>query len=385
MRIALLVPGGVSRDGEQRVIPAILWLIERLAPFHDIHVVVPRQEPRPATWPLLGATVHNVGAPTGLLAGRTAALRILLRLHRAATFDVFHAFWARGPGELALWAARLCGRPLVVHVAGGELVWLPEASFGARRRRTRALVRFVVRHADRVTAASGPMLDLVGRAGGQGIRIPLGVDTTVWRPEPPRPRPSDRPARLVQVGSLTPVKDHATLFHAVARLAAAGRPVDAHIIGEDTSGGVVQRIARELGVADRVTFHGFVPQRRAVPIVRAADLMVVASRHEAGPVAMLEAAALGVPTVGTGVGHVADWAPEAATAVPIGDAGALAGAIDDLLQDDARRLAIAQRAQHMAIREDADWTCARFEEVYAGVAGAHAGERQCRTRAGQTP
>lgn len=53
MRIALLVPGGVNRDGEQRVIPAILWFIERLAPFHDVHVVVPRQEPRPARWRLL--------------------------------------------------------------------------------------------------------------------------------------------------------------------------------------------------------------------------------------------------------------------------------------------------------------------------------------------
>lgn len=383
MRIALLVPGGVNRDGEQRVIPAILWFIERLAPFHDVHVVVPRQEPRPARWRLLGATVHNVGAPTGSVTGRAAILRVLLRLHRAAAFDVFHAFWAGGPGELALWAGRLWGRPVVVHVAGGELVWLPEVSFGARRRARRALVRFVVRHADRVTAASRPMLDLVGRAGGRAIRVPLGADTTVWRPEPPRPRPTNRPARLVQVGSLTPVKDHATLLHAVARLAAAGRPVIVDLIGEDTSDGAVQRLARELGVADRVMFHGFMPQRRAVPVVRAADLMVVASRHEAGPVAMLEAAALGVPTVGTSVGHVAEWAPEAATAVPVGDASALAGAIEELLQDDARRLAIAQRAQHMAIREDADWTCARFEEVYAGVTGAHAGDRQCRTRAGQ--
>ncbi|MQA90439.1 MAG: glycosyltransferase [Gemmatimonas sp.] len=383
MRIALVVPGGVNRDGEHRVIPAILWLIERLAPSHDVHVVVPRQEPRPARWPLLGATIHNVGAPAGSLAHRTAMLRTLVRLHRAAAFDVFHAFWGGGPGELALLAARLCRRPVVVHVAGGELVYLPEVSFGARRKRRRALARFVVRHADRVTAASGPMLDLVSRAGGRPIRIPLGVDTTVWRPEPPRPRPSNRPARLVQVGSLTPVKDHATLLHAMARLTAAGRPVVADFIGEDTSGGVVQRLARALGVADRATFHGFVPQRRAVPIVRAADLMVVASRHEAGPVAMLEAAAVGVPTVGTEVGHVADWAPEAATAVPIGDAVALARAVDDLLQDDARRLAIARRAQLMAIREDADWTCTRFEEVYAGLAGAPAGDRLDRTPAGQ--
>jgi len=107
--------------------------------------------------------------------------------------------------------------------------------------------------------------------------------------------------------------------------------------------------------------------------------MVVSSRHEAGPVAMLEAAAVGVPTVGTAVGHVRDWAPDAAVAVPVGDAAALAGAIAELLRDDARRLAIARRAQELALREDADWTCARIEELYAELV-----PRPERERAGDT-
>ena len=106
-----------------------------------------------------------------------------------------------------------------------------------------------------------------------------------------------------------------------------------------------------------------------MPVVRAADLRVVTSRHEAGPVAMLEAAAVGVPTVGTQVGHVCDWAPEGAVTVPVGDPDALAREIGDLLADDRRRLAIARRAQQAAVRQDADWTCERFEELYAEVAG----------------
>ncbi|HEX7049393.1 MAG TPA: glycosyltransferase family 4 protein [Longimicrobiales bacterium] len=370
MRIALVVPGGVSRDGEYRVIPAILWLIERLARRHDVQVVVPRQESRPGTWNLLGATIHNVGATPG----RIGMVRTLLRLHRTAPFDVFHAMWARGPGEVALFAARLCRRPVIVHVAGGELVWLPEVPFGSRRWVTRALARLVVRRADRVTAASGPMLGLVERAGGKPIRVSLGVNASIWRPEPPRPRSEDRPARVVQVGSLTPVKDHGTMLRALAILVRSGRQVRVDLVGEDTSDGAVQHLARTLGVEDRVTFHGFLPQRRAVPVVRAADLMVVTSRHEAGPVAMLEAAAVGVPTVGTPVGHVRDWAPEAAVSVPTADANALADAIKRLLDDDARRLAIARRAQELALGEDADWTSARFEEIYAELTGPRTGD-----------
>ena len=364
MRIALVVPGGVDRSGEYRVIPAILWLLERLAARHDVQVIVPRQELRPGSWDLLGATVHNVGARRW----RAGAVRTLLGLHRAKPFDVFHAIWARGPGEVALIAARICRRPLLVHVAGGELVWLPEVGFGTQRSLGRALVRFVLRHADRVTAASGPMIDLVGRQGVGALRVPLGVDTAHWTPEPPRPRTGDRPARLVHVGSLTPVKDHVTLLRAVARLVETNRTVHVDLVGVDTLEGAVQRAARDLGVEDRVTVHGFLPQSRAMPVVRAADLMVVTSRHEAGPVAMLEAAAVGVPTVGTPVGHVYDWAPEGAVTVPVGDPDALAREIGDLLEDDTRRLAIARRAQQAAVRQDADWTCARFEELYAEVA-----------------
>jgi glycosyltransferase involved in cell wall biosynthesis len=363
VRLALVVPGGVNPDGETRVIPAILWLIERLARRHDVHVLVPRQQPLPGDWDLLGARIHNIGRARW----RVAAVRTLCRLHRVQPFDVFHGLWAGAPGQVALLSARICRRPVIVHVMGGELVSLPDIEFGNTRSRGRAAVRFVLCHADSVTAASGVIEELVLEAGVQPVRVALGVDTSCWKPEPPRPRSADRAARVVHVGSLTPVKDHATLLRAVASLTRDGRSVHVDLVGEDASEGAVQRIARTLGVHDRVTFHGFLPQRLAIPVVHAADLMVVSSRHEAGPVAMLEAAAVGVPTVGTAVGHLRDWAPEGAVAVPVGDAAALAREIGRLLDDDSRRLAIARVAQQLALREDADWTCARFEELSAGL------------------
>jgi glycosyltransferase involved in cell wall biosynthesis len=48
-------------------------------------------------------------------------------------------------------------------------------------------------------------------------------------------------------------------------------------------------------------------QRQLRPIVEAADLMILSSCHEAGPLVMLEAAVAGVPTVGTAVGHIREW------------------------------------------------------------------------------
>ncbi len=366
MKIALVVPGGVDRGGEYRVIPAILALLERLARRHQVHVFALSQEPEAGTWDLLGARVHNLGRRLR----RHRAVRHLVAWHRREHFDLFHSIWAGWPGYLAFAAGRLCRRPVLVHLAGGELVWLPDLPYGVRSRWHRGLTRFVLRHADRVTAASSPMLHLAEAAGAHPIRITLGANLRHWMPSPPRPRPNGRPARLIHVGSLTPIKDHPTLLHAAAMLARDGCDFELHLVGEDTSGGTVQRLALELGLADRTRFHGFLTQRELVPLATRADLMIVSSRHEAGPVAMLEAAAVGVPTVGTAVGHVRDLAPHAAVAVPVGDAGSLAREVRALLADDHRRLALARRAQEFALREDADWTAIQFERLYAEVAPA---------------
>ena len=73
----------------------------------------------------------------------------------------------------------------------------------------------------------------------------------------------------------------------------------------------------------------------------------------------------GVPTVGTCVGHIAEWAPSAAVSIAIGDWQALAIAIRRLIEDEDLRLRIAQQARQRATAEDADYTAARFQALYA--------------------
>jgi hypothetical protein len=67
------------------------------------------------------------------------------------------------------------------------------------------------------------------------------------------------------------------------------------------------------------------------------------------------------------VGHVLEWEPEAAVAAPVGDAAALAVAIGALLDDEARRLAVARAAQARATANDADWSARRVLELYGGL------------------
>jgi len=95
----------------------------------------------------------------------------------------------------------------------------------------------------------------------------------------------------------------------------------------------------------------------------------MSSRHEAGPLVALEAAVAGVPTVGTSVGHIADWAPQAAIAVPVRDSDALANAIARLAHDEDERLRVASAAQARAVAEDADDTAARTRRLYEEAFG----------------
>jgi glycosyltransferase involved in cell wall biosynthesis len=138
-------------------------------------------------------------------------------------------------------------------------------------------------------------------------------------------------------------------------------------VGEDILGGEIQGRARDLGLADAVVFHGFLTQRELRPVMERAHLHVVSSRHEAGPAVALEAAALGIPTVGTHVGHLAEWSGVASRTVATGDAPAMAQAIAALLLDDASRLELGRAAQARAIAEDAGFTARSFEALYREV------------------
>jgi glycosyltransferase involved in cell wall biosynthesis len=126
----------------------------------------------------------------------------------------------------------------------------------------------------------------------------------------------------------------------------------------------MQRLAEQLGLDHCVEFLGFRTQRELRPLMESADLLVMSSLHEAGPLVLLEAAVAGVPTVGTAVGHLVEWSPSATRSVPVGDGIALADAIQQVLADEPLRLRLAEAAQRRTLLEDADCTARLFEALY---------------------
>lgn len=366
MRIALVATGGFDRSGRDKIIPALVALVERLALAHDVIVYVLRYHDRPDTYQLAGATIRDLGSPRGVWR-QTAALVRALRAD--APFDVLHAYWGVPAGLATAAAGRVLGVPVVVTCDSGEFVGLADIGYGQQLRlRHRVAIRAATRLAARVTVCTSYQATLARGHGVQPEIVPLGVDLGVFaRRREIREGP---PWRLLTVASINPVKDHETLLRAFSQLVARGVDATLDCVGDDTRRGSAHALAASLGVAGRVTFHGFLPSDALVPLYHAAHLSVSASRHEAAGVVLLEAAACGVPILGSRVGYIADWAPEAATGVTPGDPRALAHALEALLADAGRRRATSDAAHRWAVEHDADASARAFDALYRQIAYA---------------
>jgi glycosyltransferase involved in cell wall biosynthesis len=370
MKIGLIVPGGVDRSGRIFVIPVLLALIERLARRHEVVVVSLDPNAQPSEYELLGARVVNLGLIKARtrLSWATVALGKLMSALRTAGggFDLLHAFWVFPQGTLAVAAGAILRKPVVVSIGGGELVWLPTIGYGGMRTlRSRITMSATLRSATAVSAPSMYAMCSATRVRPDVQWVPTGVDTTIFQGS--IKRACGPPWHLVQIAGLNQVKDQETLLRAVRQVANVCPEVALDCIGVDVLKGRVQALAHDLGIADKVRFHGVLTVDEIVPFYRQAHLFVQSSLHESMGAAVLEASAAGVPTVGTNVGIVTEMAPRAAVAVPVSDPGALAKGIVDLLENSRRREALALAAQTFARTYNADWTVAQFEGIYRRV------------------
>ena len=180
MRIALVVTGGVDRSGRERVIPALLWLIERMARRHQVIVYALQYLERPCTYDLLGATVRDLGRPKGL---RRQHAALMSALRADGPFDIIHAYWALPAGLVASAAGRRLGVPTLTTLDSGEFVSIPEIGYGLQRRwRQRLAVAATLRLSSQVTVCTVYQERLARAHGATPIVVPIGVDATRFAP-----------------------------------------------------------------------------------------------------------------------------------------------------------------------------------------------------------
>jgi glycosyltransferase involved in cell wall biosynthesis len=349
VRVGLIVRGGIEEGSEDRnSAPVFVELIRRLAKGNDLQVFSLQGERSASVYRFAGADVRQLGtARTPRFRLLADVIRVTAAIHalrpRSGRLEILHGI-GLSPGIVATFVGRLLGIPSVVSLIGGELTSLPQIDYGElRTTKGRLIVKVLLRHAGAITVASRFMQKRVERQGARARLMPFGID--VRRFEGPVVRPDGPPFRLLHVGTLCALKDQLTLLRATRLLVDEGLDVTLDIVGWDDWRGRVQRESDQLDLNRRVRFHGWTGQDDLVKLLRGAHAFVMCSLDDAAPVAVLEAAASGLPIVGTDVGFIADWAPTTAIATPIGDPRGLANALRGILTNRHERERMASQAQ----------------------------------------
>jgi glycosyltransferase involved in cell wall biosynthesis len=301
-------------------------------------------------------------------------LRRFLREHVAA-FDVAHLHACRHlPGEMAARLLKGAGVPYVVS---------PNGTAPRIERRFFAKGIFDLMAGRGMLDASAMVLAVSQAERGQLIHlgippakiqiVPNPIDESEYReaidPARFRQRIEGRSEPLVLfLGKLTPRKGVDVLLHAFQHVP---RPARLVIAGSDMGAGAdVNRLIRRLNLGDRVTRVGLLEATSRLEALAAASVVVYPSRDEVFGLVAMEALMCGSPVVvcdDSGCGEIIAETG-GGLAVPYGDVGALATAIDQILEGDGwRRRA---RAASLLVRQrfGSVSVCAELEAAYRKVA-----------------
>lgn len=233
--------------------------------------------------------------------------------------------------------------------------------------------------------------DRIGMPPAQVRLVRNGVDSSAFRQVEPIDLETEfglPPHRMavVSVANLRPVKDHPTLIRALARSSAL-ELVHVILVGDRSDEGYVAHcldLAEDLGVSDHVCIAG--PRPDVPRVLAAADIGILSSSSESGPLALLEYMAAGIPFVATDAGEIARAVAHrgAGVIVPTRDPVELAAALDRVaLSTKADRVAMGETGRLLARTEfDQHATVDAISTVYVGLASADRSTRRWRPAAG---
>jgi glycosyltransferase involved in cell wall biosynthesis len=179
------------------------------------------------------------------------------------------------------------------------------------------------------------------------------------------------PARyILAVGTIEPRKNLTTLLHAYVELREQVPDLELVIAGKRgwRADAFFDRL-RELGLADRVTFPGFVPDDDLPTVYSSATVLAFPSIYEGFGLPVLEAMACGTPVVCSNTSSLPEIAAESAILVSPNDARGWVQALHRVVADESLRLDLRRRGLRRAARftwaSTARKTHAVYEEVYA--------------------
>jgi glycosyltransferase involved in cell wall biosynthesis len=371
LRVTIVAPPLKGGAGAERVVSE---LTRFLSSRHEVTTVCPAAGPRTRdpgfsyTGPVLHVWLDRgrwgfLPSPVSVLisAGR------LGRAIRATRPDVVLSSYSITLHGLTAMAKTFgwIDSPLVIRFGNP-----PSFQMADRSRASMAVFRRLIGHADALIAnSSGVAADInqfLHAAPSISRVIPNPCDVAAVQrlaEATPEGAPLVNSRTIVSLGRLAPQKNHALMIRSFARIAASA---DARLViaGDGPLRSDLERLGRELGVADRVVFVGWLSN--PFPLLREAGAFCLSSEYEGFGYALIEAMACGCPVIATNAPYGPEDILEGGAyglLVPNGDEEALAAGMLRILSDPDLQIDLRRRGQERAAQYDVS----RIGETYAKV------------------
>jgi glycosyltransferase involved in cell wall biosynthesis len=296
------------------------------------------------------------GARAAMLGFLGAEFRSAVRARREYEPDLVHAHWWFPNGLVGTWLSRMSHKPLVTTLHGTDVRLARSVAF------SRPAFRHVLNHSAAVTAVSRWLANEAQSVVSSPAPIvaPMPVATELFSPGDER-----HANRLLFVGRLNKQKGIELLLHSLSRIPNGDLHLD--VVGDGDDREALLAVAQALGIADRVHWHGALPQPELVDFYRRATALVVPSVDEGLGLVAIEAQLCETPVVAFHSGGLPDIIQHDRTGVLVNevDAGALAAALVSLLERDDRGASLGAAARLHALATFAPESVARrYADIY---------------------
>ncbi|MGI8619605.1 MAG: glycosyltransferase [Gemmatimonadaceae bacterium] len=274
---------------------------------------------------------------------------------RRVTPDLIHAHWWFPGGLVGTWLGGLSHLPLVTTLHGTDVRLAKSVAVA------RPLFRHVITHSAKVTTVShwlaGELDMLVPNRSP--VVAPMPVATELFEPDSAGARDG-----ILFVGRLNAQKGCDQLIRALAGMKTKAT---LHVVGDGPARESLGALAKDLGVADRVHWHGQVRQGELPKFYQRARVLAVPSLDEGLGLVAVEAALCETPVVGFRSGGTPDVVRNGSTGILVepNNLPALSAALDDLVNSEPRATSMGQSGRLYALANFAPESAAqKYLSIY---------------------
>lgn len=285
--------------------------------------------------------------------------------YKEKKIHIIHAFWGYPSGIFSAVIKLILKIPLIIHLQGGDSVYLADIKYGIFGNRVIAMfARWAYNLADELVVLTNfQKAKLTENFKGKLPKvIPFGVDNDIFN-DSDCYKKLKAPYRFLHIAHISPVKNQKLLLDAFKEIL---QKVDSELkmFGCDTLDGKIHQYANEIGIASNVHFLGDVPHKEVISQLKNTDLLIHTSFYEAQGIAISEAIASGVAVCGTDVGLISDLEKICTITSPVGEKNKLVQNVLNLIVDSDLYNKKVEEGIVWSKEHDIHWTVGEFEKLY---------------------